>query len=84
MEAGDRYNYRQIINHPVFKNVDFNSLMDTVPPYVLTINSIDDTSNFSDVPHRKSAPNIGKQFERDIQRFGPNTNCVVMYFVTIQ
>lgn len=53
-----RLNYEQILKHALFKKTDFDSLRNQVPPYVPKIDSVDDTSNFFDIPSKKSEPNI--------------------------
>lgn len=57
-ESSYRLNYEEILKHPLFINVDFNTLKDQVPPYVPKINSVDDTSNFGNLPPKKNQPNI--------------------------
>ncbi|KAF5279138.1 hypothetical protein FQA39_LY18316 [Lamprigera yunnana] len=57
-ESNSRLNYEQVVKHPLFKNIDFNSIMDQVPPYVPKIESIEDTSNFSSMPNKRNEPNI--------------------------
>lgn len=63
--------YPKILDHVIFKVVDFNSLRDQVPPYVPKISSIDDTSNFSDVQVKKNQPNI-ENFKKKTQFSGRN------------
>lgn len=53
-----RLTHEQILKHPLFKNVDFGSLRDQVPPYVPKITAVDDTSNFSDIEIKKKEPNM--------------------------
>lgn len=43
--------YYEIKSHPFFKDVDFTTIRFSVPPFVPTLNSPDDTSNFDDVSH---------------------------------
>lgn len=70
-DQAKRLVHPRIIQQPLFKNVDFNSLRDQVPPYVPKITSIDDTSNFSDVQVKKNQPNI-ENFKRKTQFSGKN------------
>lgn len=58
VEARTRMGYEKIIKHPLFKNVDFNSLRDQIPPFVPKIASVDDVSNFSDIQPKKNQPSI--------------------------
>lgn len=67
----NRLIYPKVMDHAVFKTVDFNSLRDQVPPYVPKISSIDDTSNFSDVQVKKNQPNI-ENFKKKTQFSGKN------------
>ncbi|XP_022914503.2 citron Rho-interacting kinase [Onthophagus taurus] len=66
-----RLTYEGILKHPVYKNVDFDSLRDQVPPYVPKISSIDDTSNFIDVAKTKNEPHID-HFKKKTQFSGRN------------
>lgn len=63
--------YKQIVKHPLFKNVDFSSLREQVPPYVPKVTSVDDTSNFADVPAKKNEPNI-QNYKKKTQFSGRN------------
>jgi len=54
----DRINYEGIANHGFFKGIDWTTLKDAVPPYVPTISSIDDTSNFDEFESESSGPRI--------------------------
>ncbi|XP_018320783.1 citron Rho-interacting kinase [Agrilus planipennis] len=70
-DQNSRLDYKQIIQHDLFKNVNFNTLKDQVPPFVPKVLSVDDTSNFSDVVKRKSQPDI-ENFKSKTQFSGRN------------
>ena len=48
-DSKTRLGYNELIKHPFFSNIDWNSLREHSPPYVPTVSSLDDTSNFDDV-----------------------------------
>ncbi|CAH1979493.1 unnamed protein product [Acanthoscelides obtectus] len=60
-----------IKQHDVFKNVNFETLRDQVPPFVPKITSLEDTSNFSDVQSRQNNPSI-ENFKKRTQFSGRN------------
>lgn len=66
-----RFSYKQIVQHPLFKNFDLNSLKDQVPPYIPKITSEDDLSNFSDIRPKRTEPNM-ENFKRKTQFSGRN------------
>jgi len=47
-DSKSRLGYSDLIKHPFFNNIDWNSLRENSPPYVPTVSSLDDTSNFDD------------------------------------
>lgn len=53
-----RLNMVQIKQHDLFKQMHFENLKEQVPPFVPKISSMEDTSNFSDIPPRKNNPTI--------------------------
>lgn len=57
-DQSSRLGYEKIVKHPLFQNVDFNSLREQVPPFVPKITSVDDVSNFSEVRPKESKPNL--------------------------
>ena len=57
-DESKRLGYKDIIQHPLYMGTDFNGLRDQVPPFVPKVTSVDDTSNFSDVPPIKKEPHI--------------------------
>nr|XP_023022952.1 citron Rho-interacting kinase [Leptinotarsa decemlineata] len=80
-----RLTTNQIRSHPIFKNTNFDTLRDQVPPFVPKITSVEDTSNFSDVQSKKKTPSI-ESFKKRMQfsgrnlpfigfTFTPNPNC---------
>ncbi|KAL3270917.1 hypothetical protein HHI36_021424 [Cryptolaemus montrouzieri] len=71
VDEKNRLSLNQILKHPLFKNVHFDTLRDQVPPFVPKISSFDDTSNFADVPTRKKAPCIDN-FKKKTQFSGRN------------
>lgn len=66
-----RFGYKEIIKHSLFKNVDLNGIRDQVPPYIPKITSDDDTSNFSNVETKINKPNM-KNYKRNTQFSGRN------------
>lgn len=66
-----RIAHKQILKHPLFKNVDFCGLREQVPPYVPKVASVDDTSNFSDVQSKRNEPNI-QNYKKKTQFSGRN------------
>lgn len=61
----------QLLDHVLFKDLDFNELREQVPPFVPKITSVDDTSNFSDIQVKKNQPHIDN-FKRKTQFSGKN------------
>ncbi|KAL1489368.1 hypothetical protein ABEB36_014280 [Hypothenemus hampei] len=59
----------QIKNHVIFKDVNFETIRDRVPPHVPKINSMDDTSNFTDIQGKKKHPSM-ENFKRRTQFSG--------------
>ena len=47
-ESKSRLGYNDLIKHPFFTDIDWNGLRENSPPYVPTVSSLDDTSNFDD------------------------------------
>lgn len=70
-EENKRLNMSQIKKHDLFKDTHFESLKDQVPPFVPKIASLEDTSNFSDIPLRKKNPTI-ENFKKRTQFSGRN------------
>lgn len=66
-----RLSASEIHKHDLFKNTHFDTLRDQVPPFVPKITSIDDTSNFTDVPTKKKIPTI-ENFKKRTQFSGRN------------
>ncbi|KAG5866592.1 hypothetical protein JTB14_013111 [Gonioctena quinquepunctata] len=66
-----RLNPKLIRRHILFKNTHFDGLRDQVPPFVPKIASIEDTSNFSDIPSKKKIPSI-ESFKKRMQFSGRN------------
>ncbi|XP_054717989.1 citron Rho-interacting kinase-like [Uloborus diversus] len=46
--ASTRLGYDELIVHPLFTDIDWNNIRHNAPPYVPTVTSVDDTSNFDD------------------------------------
>lgn len=44
----NRFNYRKIITHPFFSNIDWMNLRQQVPPIIPMLNGDEDTSNFEE------------------------------------
>lgn len=44
----NRFNYRKIITHPFFSDIDWMNLRQQVPPIIPTLNGDEDTSNFEE------------------------------------
>ncbi|CAG9767567.1 unnamed protein product [Ceutorhynchus assimilis] len=61
----------KIKSHSLFKETNFNTLRDQVPPYVPKILSIEDTSNFTDIQAKKKHLSI-ENFKRRSQFSGRN------------
>lgn len=70
-EQKSRLSASQIRKHDLFKNTHFDTLRDQVPPFVPKITSVDDTSNFTDVPTKKKTPPI-ENFKKRTQFSGRN------------
>lgn len=66
-----RLTYEQMVRHPLFKNVDFHTIREQIPPFIPKITSDDDTGNFSDVRPKKNEPDI-ENFKRKTQFSGRN------------
>ena len=47
-DAPKRLGYNQLVKHPFFASINWNSLRENPPPYVPLITSLDDTSNFDE------------------------------------
>lgn len=71
IEEKKRLNMSQIKRHDLFKHTNFENLKDQVPPFVPKITSMEDTSNFSDIPSRKKNPTI-ENFKKRSQFSGRN------------
>lgn len=71
IEESKRLNMTEIKKHALFKDTHFESLKDQVPPFVPKIASLEDTSNFSDIPSRKKNPTI-ESFKKRTQFSGRN------------
>lgn len=76
-----RLTYKEIVVHPLYNNLDFTTLRDQVPPYVPTITSIDDTSNFTDILIRKNEPHIDN-FKKKTQFSGKNLPFIGFTYTT--
>lgn len=81
-DQNSRLGYRQIINHPLFKETDWTNLREQVPPFVPKVNSIDDTSNFLEVETKKSTPSIDN-FKSKTQFSGRNLPFVGFTYTNI-
>ncbi|XP_038648022.1 citron Rho-interacting kinase isoform X2 [Scyliorhinus canicula] len=55
--AKERLNYEGLICHPFFTNINWNNIRHIPPPFVPTLETDDDVSNF-DVPEKISRPTI--------------------------
>ncbi|XP_072353934.1 citron Rho-interacting kinase-like isoform X2 [Scyliorhinus torazame] len=55
--AKERLNYEGLICHPFFTNINWNNIRHIPPPFVPTLETDDDVSNF-DVPEKISCPTI--------------------------
>lgn len=75
-----RYNYQQIVQHALFKNLDVNTLRDQIPPYIPKITSDDDLSNFSDVRPKRNEPNL-ENFKRKVHFSGRNLPFIGFTFI---
>nr|CAH7718792.1 unnamed protein product [Callosobruchus chinensis] len=71
VEDKKRLQSGEVKQHELFRNVNFETLRDQVPPYVPKINSLEDTSNFSDVHARQNNPSI-ENFKKRTQFSGRN------------
>lgn len=58
IDEKQRYNYKQIIQHSLFKSFDLQTFKDQIPPYIPKITAEDDLSNFSEIRPKKSEPNM--------------------------
>ncbi|XP_078277235.1 citron Rho-interacting kinase-like isoform X8 [Rhinoraja longicauda] len=59
-EAKERLNYEGLICHPFFTNINWNNMRHIPPPFVPTLETDDDVSNF-DEPEKISRPMIKAQ-----------------------
>lgn len=57
-DQNDRLTYKQIVDHNLFKDVDWIGLREQVPPFVPKVSGTDDTSNFLEVENKKTTPSI--------------------------
>nr|CAI5863093.1 unnamed protein product [Callosobruchus analis] len=71
VEEKKRLQPGEVKQHELFRNMNFETLRDQVPPYVPKINSQEDTSNFSDVHARQNNPSIDN-FKKRTQFSGRN------------
>lgn len=71
IEEKKRLNLSQIKSHDLFKHTNFENLKDQVPPFVPKISSMEDTSNFSEIPSKKKNPTI-ESFKKRSQFSGRN------------
>lgn len=71
IEESKRLNMSEIKQHALFKDIHFESLKHQVPPFVPKIVSLEDTSNFSDIPSRKKNPTL-ESFKKRTQFSGRN------------
>eukprot|EP00794_Sanderia_malayensis_P014178 gene14178-15657_t len=63
-----RIGYAGLASHSFFKGLDWTTMKDALPPYVPTISSIDDTSNFDDFESESGGPRI-EDFMREKEGF---------------
>lgn len=70
-EQEKRPKVNEIKKHNLFKHTNFDNLKDQVPPFVPKITSMEDTSNFSDIPMRTKHPTI-ENFKKRSQFSGRN------------
>lgn len=70
-EENLRLTLKQIKKHDLLKNVHFDTLREQVPPFVPKITSLEDTSNFTDIPAKKKYPSI-ENFKKRNQFSGRN------------
>lgn len=71
VDQKSRITMAQIRKHTLFKETNFDTLREQVPPYVPKIKSVDDTSNFSDIQGKKKTPSI-ESFKKRTQFSGRN------------
>ncbi|XP_076331600.1 citron Rho-interacting kinase-like isoform X1 [Tachypleus tridentatus] len=55
-ESSLRLGYSELCEHEFFVDVDWNNMLQTVPPFVPNISSQDDTSNFDEFEHEAIRP----------------------------
>ncbi|KAJ9599608.1 hypothetical protein L9F63_009925, partial [Diploptera punctata] len=57
-EASTRLRHEQLIKHPFFASINWNTLRETVPPFIPIVNGEDDTSNFDEFNPEPQTPSI--------------------------
>ncbi|XP_048252316.1 citron Rho-interacting kinase-like [Haliotis rufescens] len=58
MEQNQRYTWKDICGHKFFSTITWSSIGKTSPPFIPTVNSLDDTSNFEEVEKVKPQPSL--------------------------
>ncbi|XP_076434884.1 uncharacterized protein LOC143274829 [Babylonia areolata] len=57
-DSKTRIGWSELQQHPFFKTVSWANIRNTSPPYLPSISSLDDTSNFDEVETVKAPPNV--------------------------
>ncbi|XP_067649660.1 citron Rho-interacting kinase-like isoform X2 [Haliotis asinina] len=58
MEQDQRYTWQDIYSHKYFNTINWSTIGKTSPPFIPTVNSLDDTSNFEEVEKVKPQPSL--------------------------
>ncbi|XP_037091432.1 citron Rho-interacting kinase-like [Pollicipes pollicipes] len=53
-----RLAHADVLQHAFFTSVDWNNIANTVPPFIPTVNGVDDTSNFDEVSPEPPSPSL--------------------------
>ncbi|KAF0310045.1 Citron Rho-interacting kinase [Amphibalanus amphitrite] len=53
-----RLGHAEVVQHAFFTAIDWNNIANTVPPFIPTVNGVDDTSNFDEVTPEPPSPSL--------------------------